>query len=141
MVQGGEGTAAANRLGSSNSARVVAAVQLRVTRHPHILTGVPPIAHTTAIATATPVAALPALPPASAAVSGRVPSAHTVAAESLSLCARVRGGRFCRRAVLLLAPPQGAACHRIELHGHMLDADGLAFGGEVNVWFEVQTIL
>ena len=131
VVQGGEGVTAANGLGSSSHARAVAAVQLRVTRRPLISAHLPSTA--TATATATPT-------PAPTAESGHVSSAHAAAAESSTLCARVRGGRFCRRAVLVLAPPRGgAARHRIELHATMLDTDGLAFGGEVDVWFEVQT--
>ena len=75
------------------------------------------------------------------AESGHVSWPRTTAVEVLALRARVRGGRFCRRAVLLLPPPPqgGAARHRIELHATMLDTDGLASGGEVDVWFEVQT--
>ena len=135
VVQGGEGVTAANGLGSSSHARAAAAVQLRVTRRPLISAHLPPTAPATATAAAT---AAPT--PAAAAESGHASSAHTAAAESLSLCARVRGGRFCRRAVLVLAPPRGgAARHRIELHATMLDTDGLAFGGGVDVWFEVQT--
>ena len=131
MVQGSESVTAANGLGSSSHARVVAAVQLRVTRRPLISAHPPPPA---------PAATSAAPTPAAAAERRHVSSAHTAAAESLSLCARVRGGRFCRRAVLVLAPPRGgAARHRIELHATMLDTDGLAFGGEVNAWFEVQT--
>ena len=131
LVQGSESVAAATGLGSSSHARVVAAVQLRVTRRPLISAHLPPTAPATATAAPTPAAA---------AESGHASSAHTAAAESLSLCARVRGGRFCRRAVLVLAPPRGgAARHRIELHATMLDTDGLAAGGEVDVWFEVQT--
>ena len=123
MVQGSESVIAANGLGSDHRARVVAAVQLRVTRRPPIFVNLPSTAPATA----------------ATAGSGHVSSANTAAIESLSLCARVRGGRFCRRAVLVLASPWDAARHRIELHATMLDTDGLAFGGEVDVWFEVQT--
>ena len=132
LVQGSESVAAATGLGSSSHARVIAAVQLRVTRRPLISAHLPPTAPATATAAPTP---------APVAKSGHVSWPRTVGAEALALCARVRGGRFCRRAVLLLPPPPqgGAARHRIELHATMLDTDGLASGGELDVWFEVQT--
>ena len=132
MVVQGESVTAADGLGSSSHARVIAAVQLRVTRRPLVSAHLPPTAPATATAAPTP---------APVAKSGHVSWPRTVGAEALALCARVRGGRFCRRAVLLLPPPPqgGAARHRIELHATMLDTDGLASGGEVDVWFEVQT--
>ena len=132
VVQGGESVTAADGLGSSSHARAIAAVQLRVTQRPLVSAHLPPTAPATATAAPTP---------APVAKSGHVSWPRTAAAEALALCARVRGGRFCRRAVLLLPPPPqgGAARHRIELHATMLDTDGLAAGGEVDVWFEVQT--
>ena len=132
VAQGGESVTAADGPGSSSHARAIAAVQLRVTRRPLVSAHLPPTAPATATA---------APSPAPVAKSGHVSWPRTAAAEALALCARVRGGRFCRRAVLLLPPPPqgGAARHRIELHATMLDTDGLAAGGEVDVWFEVQT--
>lgn len=132
MVVQGESVTAADGLGSSSHARVIAAVQLRVTRRPLVSAHLPPTAPATATAAPTP---------APVAKSGHLSRPRTVGAEALALCARVRGGRFCRRAVLLLPPPPqgGAARHRIELHATMLDTDGLASGGELDVWFEVQT--
>ena len=75
------------------------------------------------------------------AVVQLVVTRRTAAAEtdSLRLSARVRGGRFCRRAVLVLASPQANARHQIELRATILDSDGLALGGDVEAFFELQT--
>ena len=67
------------------------------------------------------------------------PAAAATPPSSL-LCTRVRGGRFCRRTVLVLAAPaRGAARHVVEVRASMLDAAGLAIGGDVEAWFVVET--